>query len=168
MVEDHEDAFKPVRDKAPTSAQADGGGEAEDKSSSTTKPFKKKRFGLKSLQSGLFDVLKGAAFSSFVGGAKHLGDRAVDDVVSASASFVSCLIWQQEPVLLDSCLLFLDPIASHYMFFVLYFCTYITSNITFYKTEEDVVVAAGGEHRVGEIDLLESLVGTGGVKASGL
>ena len=63
--------------------------------------------------------------------------------------------------------LFLDPIASHYMFFVLYFCTYITSNITFYKTEEDVVVAAGGD-RVGEIDLLESLVGTWGVKASGL
>ena len=91
MVEDHGDAFKPGRDKAPTSAQADGKGEAEDKLSSTTKLFKKKRFCLKSLQSGLFDVLKGAAFSSFVGGVKHLGDRAVDDVVSASAFFVSCL-----------------------------------------------------------------------------
>ena len=90
MVEDREEVFKPGRDEEPTSAQADGGGEAKNKSSSTTKPFKKKRFGLKSIQSGLFDVLKGAAFSSFVGGAKHLGDRAVDDVVSASASFVSC------------------------------------------------------------------------------
>ena len=63
--------------------------------------------------------------------------------------------------------LFFDPIASHYMFFVLYFCTYITYNITFYKTEEDDVVEAGGD-RVGEIDSLESSVGTGGVKASGL
>ena len=37
--------------------------------------------------------------------------------------------------------------------------------ITLYKAEEEVVVEAGGD-RVGEIESPESLVGTGGIKAS--
>ena len=63
----------------------------ESKSTSSKEPFKKNRFELKSLQSSLFDILNGAAFSSFLGGEKnHMGDRIIGHVVSASAS-ISCM-----------------------------------------------------------------------------
>ena len=64
---------------------------------------------------------------------------------------------------LDSCLLILYPLATHYILCPLLIPTH--HRITLYKAEEEVVVEAGGD-RVGEIESPESLVGTGGIKAS--
>lgn len=82
MAEARKEVFKPGRDDTQTSTQADGGWGPKDfiksKSTSSKEPFKKNRFELKSLQSSLFDILNGAAFSSFVGGEKnHMGDRSL-------------------------------------------------------------------------------------------
>ena len=131
MAEARKEVFKPGRDDTQTSTQADGGGGPKDfiksKSTSSKEPFKKNRFELKSLQSSLFDILNGAAFSSFVGGEKnHMGDRIIGHVVSASAS-ISCMTTDAQcwtVVCLFSTLL---PLI---IFFVLYFYTYISSNHT--------------------------------------
>lgn len=95
MAEARKEVFKPGRDDTQTSTQADGGWGPKDfiksKSTSSKEPFKKNKFELKLLQSSLFDVLNGAAFSSFVGGEKNpMGDRIIGHVVSASAS-ISCM-----------------------------------------------------------------------------
>ena len=124
MVEDREDAFKPGRDEEPTSApEVCGGGnkdlcmklpnEAEAKSASTVKLFKKNRFELKSFQSSLLDILNGAAFLTF-------GDRADGNAVSLFLFAFQRLVWQEVPTLLDSCSLY--PLFCFSLYSLLLLC----------------------------------------------